>query len=60
MTNRAYLNEFDAAHFLGLAPKTLSRWRWAKKGPRVHKFSGAIRYAVVDLEAFAADAVVTS
>ena len=48
-----FYNETDAARLLGLAPKTLSRWRWAKKGPRATKFHGAVRYAVADLEAFA-------
>lgn len=51
--NMCYYNETDAAHFLGLAPKTLSRWRWAKKGPPSRKFHGAVRYALADLEAFA-------
>ena len=60
MITPAYINEFAAAHFLGLAPKTLSRWRWAKKGPKFCKFSGAVRYAIVDLEEYASDAEVTS
>lgn len=48
-----FYNETDAAKFLGIAPKTLSRWRWAKKGPPSRKFHGAVRYAVSDLVAFA-------
>ena len=48
-----FYNETEAAHFLGLAPKTLSRWRWAKKGPLVTKFHGAVRYSIADLNAFA-------
>lgn len=58
--NASYYNETDAAHFLGLAPSTFRRWRWAQKGPKYHKFHGAVRYAIVDLETFAADAQVTS
>ena len=48
-----YYNEKDAAKFLALASTTLSRWRWAKKGPRATKFHGAVRYSLADLEAFA-------
>lgn len=48
-----YYNETDAARFLCLAPKTLRRWRWARKGPVFTKLSGAVRYSLADLEAFA-------
>ena len=48
-----YYNEKDAAKFLGLASTTLSRWRWARKGPVFTKLSGAVRYSLTDLEAFA-------
>lgn len=55
-----YVNETKAAHYLGLAPKTLQTWRSTGKGPRSVKFHGAVRYAVADLEAFAAGAAVKS
>lgn len=48
-----YLNEREAADYLRLSPKTLTRWRWAGRGPVFRKFGRAVRYAVVDLEAFA-------
>jgi predicted site-specific integrase-resolvase len=53
-----YQTEAEAADFLGLAQKTLSRWRWAGKGPAYRKFGGSVRYSIDDLEAFAAAAVV--
>lgn len=52
-----YLKEEAAAAVLQIAPKTLSRWRWAGKGPRYYKFGGAVRYAKSDLDAFAAISV---
>ncbi|MFP5433653.1 helix-turn-helix domain-containing protein [Sphingobium sp. ba1] len=48
-----FVNEREAATRLGLAPATLSRWRWAGKGPASRKFGGAVRYAVSDLDRFA-------
>jgi hypothetical protein len=50
---RKYLNEKQAADFLGISPKTLSRWRWAGKQPAFCKFGGAVRYRLDDLETFA-------
>lgn len=50
---RKYLNESQAADLLGVSPKTLSRWRWAGKGPDFYKFGGAVRYKTADLEVFA-------
>lgn len=48
----------EASDILGLAQKTLSRWRWAGKGPVHRKFGSSVRYSLDDLEAFAAAAVV--
>jgi hypothetical protein len=50
----ALLNEALAARVLSLQPRTLTRWRWAGKGPSYCKIGGAIRYHAHDLEAFAA------
>lgn len=53
-TASPFLTETDAALYLGLAPATLSRWRWrGDRGPRARKFGGAVRYAMTDLQAFA-------
>jgi len=52
------LREVDAAKYLGLAPRTLSRWRWAGKGPSFHKLGSAVRYSVEELDNFIASAEV--
>lgn len=58
MSTRAiYLKEKEAAAYLGIAPATLSRWRWSKKGPVFRKFGGAVRYALPDVEAYANSAI---
>ncbi|MEG3093169.1 helix-turn-helix transcriptional regulator [Sphingomonas sp. PB1R3] len=59
MENPRFLREADAAAYLGLSPKTLSRWRWAQCGPTFRRFGTSIRYAIEDLEAFIANAEVT-
>jgi predicted DNA-binding transcriptional regulator AlpA len=51
-----FLREGEAAALLGLSPKTLSRWRWAGRGPAYRKFGSSVRYAVVDLERYTSEA----
>lgn len=46
------VNEEQAAAILGLRPRTLTRWRWAGKGPRYGKVGSRVRYARADLQAF--------
>ena len=48
-----YYPEARAAEFLAISPKTLSRWRWAGRGPKYRKFGGAVRYHIDDLVAYA-------
>ena len=60
MSKPCFLAEAEAASYLGLAPRTLSRWRWSGKGPAFRKFGGAVRYALTDLDAFAGQSVVKS
>lgn len=43
----------EAARILGLAPKTLERWRWRGVGPRYRKLNGAVRYSIAELDAWA-------
>lgn len=52
------LREIDAAAYLGLAPKTLARWRWSGKGPAFHKLGSAVRYSVQELDLFISGAAV--
>lgn len=49
---RNLMTEREAADLLRIAPKTLTRWRWAGKGPRFHKIGGAVRYSETDLADF--------
>jgi len=58
MTTAQMLRETDAATYLGLAPKTLARWRWAGKGPAFHKLGSAVRYSVQELDMFISGAAV--
>ena len=52
ITDIQLLTESEAAEFLRLKPKTLSRWRWAGTGPRFLKVGGAVRYELAALEGF--------
>ena len=58
MTTSPLFRENEPADYLGLAPKTLARWRWAGKGPKFRKLGAAVRYAVTDLDAFIASSEV--
>jgi hypothetical protein len=53
MTATPLLREIDAATYLDLSP-TLSRWRWAGKGPSYAALGSAVRYSIADLDAFIA------
>ena len=55
----ALLNEIQAAAHLGVEPKTLTRWRWARKGPKWVKVGSLVKYVHADLEAYIASATVT-
>ena len=55
----ALLNEAEAAAYLGIGPKTLTRWRWAGKGLKYVKVGALVRYAPADLEAYVASVTVT-
>lgn len=45
-----YMNDTQAAEYLGISPVTLRSWRMEKKGPKYHKFDKAVRYAKTDLD----------
>lgn len=50
---RPFLNNGEAARFLGLSPRTLEKHRVIGDGPRFRKLGRRIVYAVGDLEAWA-------
>jgi hypothetical protein len=45
----------DTAEYLGVAPATLTQWRYNRKGPPWVRVGGRIFYFLRDLEAFVAD-----
>ena len=49
-----YLNSVQAGRLLGLAPKTLARYRCMGTGPVFCRFGNRVRYRREDLEAWAA------
>ena len=53
MTERVFLTTAEAAHRLGLAKKTLERWRWSGDGPPFAKLGRAARYPVRQLDDWA-------
>ena len=60
MTPSPFLNPAMAAHYLGLSPSTLSRWRVQGLGPRYRKFGSTVHYAICDLDQYADQAAVVS
>ncbi|MEH6629610.1 MAG: helix-turn-helix domain-containing protein [Halopseudomonas aestusnigri] len=47
------LNEIQASEILNMAPATLRRWRWAKRGPAFVKMSNrAVRYRQHDIDSY--------
>lgn len=61
-TPKLALNEVDAAHSLGLKPRTLQNWRWEGRDgpPWVRISSRCVRYLVSDLEQWARERTETS
>ena len=54
MTEEAtYMNTVEAARYLGLSAKTLSRYRVSGDGPVFCRFNTRIRYRREDLDAWA-------
>lgn len=53
---RALFTTAEAAHFLGVSPRSLEKWRLVGGGPVYRKLAGRlVRYALDDLETFAGD-----
>ena len=49
-----YLTPLEAARYLGLSTRTLSRYRSAGEGPAFHLFGVRVKYLRADLEGWAA------
>lgn len=47
-----FLSTQQAAHYLGLRPKTLANMRWRGAGPRYRHHGGRVHYHIDDLEAW--------
>jgi hypothetical protein len=47
-----FLNTTQAAHHLGLSPRTLEKMRWEKSGPQYRKHGRHVRYHIDDLIAW--------
>lgn len=54
-----FLDENEAAQYLGIAKKTLSRRRWAGSPPSFHRFGRSVRYAIKDLDEFISNGFVS-
>lgn len=54
------MNTEDAAHLLGLSPRTLEDWRYRGGGPAYRKFGKSVRYLRSDLIAFAEHGRITN
>jgi hypothetical protein len=52
-----FVKEQRAAEILSLSVKTLRSWRLRGDGPRYAKMGRSVRYAISDLEAFAAASI---
>lgn len=50
--NHNFMNEKDAAVFLGVSVFTMRKWRSRKRGPNYYKFEGCVRYDESDLEKY--------
>jgi hypothetical protein len=51
-SNKDFLNTYEAADRLGVAPATLRTWRAQHKGPVFYKFHRAVFYKAEDLNAW--------
>ncbi len=47
-----HLNQVELSRRLGVACRTLERWRWQGLGPKFIKIGGRVKYRLVDVEAY--------
>ena len=55
-----FLNTAQAAHYVGLSPRTFERMRRTGRGPRFRKHGRYVRYHIADLDAWSAGRARTS
>lgn len=55
-----FLNTAQAAHYVGLSPRTLEKMRTAGGGPRFRKHGRYVRYHIEDLDEWSAEHLKTS
>jgi hypothetical protein len=60
MNDQKFVSEKTAADILGLSHRTLLQWRLRGAGPVACRFGRAVRYALSDLDKFAARSRVSS
>jgi Helix-turn-helix domain len=48
-----FVDEYEAADILRVAPQTMRNWRVTGRGPAYHKFESAVRYEMGDLFSYA-------
>lgn len=53
-----FVSDVVAARIIGVSAPTLRRWRHLKRGPKVCKLGGLVRYRVSDLRAWAQEQAV--
>lgn len=49
---KEYLNNKQAAEFIGVSRQTLDLWRMNAEGPAVHRVGTRVLYSVADLRAY--------
>lgn len=47
-----FLSTAQAAHYIGLSPRTLERMRRTGRGPRFRKHGRYVRYHILELDAW--------
>lgn len=55
-----YVPTHEAAHLLGISPRTLEKYRCHGSGPTFRKLGGSVVYSIEDLEAWADQAACRS
>lgn len=59
-TTTRYVPTHEAAHLLGISPRTLEKYRCHGSGPTFRKLGGRVVYAIDDLEVWADQAACRS